>query len=51
VTVYLSTPCAAPECRHSFNWHKGGVCTVIDCPCIAFAVLPRAAAATEEVTR
>jgi hypothetical protein len=51
VTVYLSTPCAAPECRHSFNWHKAGVCTVTDCQCIAFAAPATAAVDAEEVTR
>lgn len=35
---YLSTPCAVSTCRHPYNWHPpGGLCSVPECPCIAYA--------------
>lgn len=46
--VYLSTPCAAPQCGHPFNWHTSEGCAVEACRCAAFAVPPAAPVVGEQ---
>lgn len=45
--LYLSTPCAAPACGHTLNWHVqlAGCTAALSCPCVTFQ--PPASAATE----